>query len=115
MTWGPIGPRASRFLVQRNDFSRPAADGFRFIAMNDEQLKSIAERLDRLVRLVERALPPASSPPDFAAADAFIWHAQQKTLEPVPRVNRIDLGLLKGIDRQRDILLENTARFGRGL
>ena len=83
--------------------------------MNDEELKSIAERLDRLVRLVERAVPPAVQRADFAAADAFVWHAEQKALEPVGRVNRIELGLLRGIDRQRDILLENTARFARGL
>jgi predicted AAA+ superfamily ATPase len=83
--------------------------------MNDEQLKSIAERLDRLVRLVERAVPSAPGRPDFAAADAFIWHAEQKALAPIAQVNRIDLGLLRGIDRQRDILMENTARFARGL
>jgi predicted AAA+ superfamily ATPase len=83
--------------------------------MNDEQLKSIAERLDRLVRLVERAVPSAPARPDFTAADAFIWHAEQKALAPIAQVNRIDLALLRGIARQRDILMENTARFARGL
>ena len=34
---------------------------------------------------------------------------------PVPRVNRIELGLLKGIDRMRDTLIENTERFADGL
>jgi predicted AAA+ superfamily ATPase len=53
--------------------------------------------------------------PDFAAADAFVWHAERRALEPVPRVSRIELSLLRGIDRQRDILRENTARFARGL
>jgi len=33
----------------------------------------------------------------------------------VPRVSRVDLGLLKGIDRMRDILIENTERFADGL
>jgi predicted AAA+ superfamily ATPase len=33
----------------------------------------------------------------------------------VPRVNRVDMSLLKGIDRMRDILVENTERFARGL
>jgi len=33
----------------------------------------------------------------------------------VPRVNRVDISLLKGIDRMRDILVENTERFARGL
>jgi uncharacterized protein len=33
----------------------------------------------------------------------------------VPRVNRVDLDLLQGIDRQKAILLENTRRFAKGL
>ena len=36
-------------------------------------------------------------------------------LEPVAAVNAIDYALLKGIDRVRDILLENTRRFADGL
>ena len=34
---------------------------------------------------------------------------------PVARVNRVDMSLLKGIDRLRDMLVENTERFARGL
>ena len=83
--------------------------------MNDEQLKSITDRLDRLVRLIEHAVPAAPARPDFTTADAFIWHAERKSLEPVARVNRIELSLLRGIDRQRDILLQNTERFAAGL
>jgi hypothetical protein len=33
----------------------------------------------------------------------------------VPRVSRVEIGLLKGIDRMRDILIENTERFTDGL
>jgi uncharacterized protein len=33
----------------------------------------------------------------------------------VPHVSRVDLGLLKGIERMRDILIENTERFANGL
>ncbi len=33
----------------------------------------------------------------------------------MPRVSRVDLGLLKGIERMRDILIENTERFSDGL
>ena len=53
--------------------------------------------------------------PDFAAADAFIWHPDGRRLTPVPRVNRVEMSLLKGIDRVRDVLVENTERFARGL
>ena len=36
-------------------------------------------------------------------------------LEPVPRVNRVDIGLIQGVDRVRDILVDNTGRFAAGL
>ena len=83
--------------------------------MSEIDLRSIAERLDQLVRLVERAVPAAPSSPEFDAADAFVWHPAAKRLQPVARVNRVDIALLKGVDRLRDILLDNTERFARGL
>jgi predicted AAA+ superfamily ATPase len=52
---------------------------------------------------------------DFDSADAFIWQAQGSRLVPVPRVNRVEMTLLKGIDRVRDTLMENTERFAKGL
>ncbi|NCO16771.1 MAG: ATP-binding protein, partial [Alphaproteobacteria bacterium] len=53
--------------------------------------------------------------PDFAAADAFVWHIAPDRLEPVAQVARVDLGLLVGVNRARDILLENTLHFAAGL
>ena len=50
----------------------------------------------------------------FANADAFVWHPDGRLTE-VPRVSRVDIDLLKGIDRMRDILIENTERFANGL
>ena len=52
---------------------------------------------------------------DFDAADAFVWQPQGSRLVPVPRVNRVEMTLLKGIDRVRDTLMENTERFAKGL
>src|SRR5204862_2006593 len=51
----------------------------------------------------------------FPAADAFVWHAEGSRLVAVERVNRVGMSLLKGIDRMRDTLMENTERFARGL
>ena len=85
------------------------------IRVSDEALKLIAEQLDRLVKLAERTAPPSPAPPDFNAADAFVWHPEGRRLQPVAKVSRVDLSLLKGIDRMRDILLDNTERFARGL
>ncbi|CAN5238971.1 ATP-binding protein [soil metagenome] len=83
--------------------------------MANDDMKAIAERLDRLVKLIERAVPPAAAAPDFGAADAFVWHPATRGLQPVAKVNRVDLDLLQGIARVRDLLHDNTARFQRGL
>src|SRR6266852_6647246 len=70
---------------------------------------------ERIANALERLAPPHPRPPDFTIADAYIWYPSGRTLAPVPRVNRVDMSLLKGIDRMRDILVENTERFARGL
>ena len=74
------------------------------------------DTLDRIANALERLSPAAGRKPDFGAAEAFVWHADGGgVLVPVKRVNRVDLGLLKGIDRMRDTLIENTERFAKGL
>ena len=82
--------------------------------------KSAASRPDaatlaRIAAALERLAPPEPPEPSLDRADAFVWHAERARLEPVARVNRVDLDLLKGVDRQRDTLLDNTRRFARGL
>jgi uncharacterized protein len=69
----------------------------------------------RIADALERLIPPAPTAPDIKASDAFIWHPAGHKLAPVARVNRVEMSLLKGIDRMRDILVENTERFARGL
>ena len=59
--------------------------------------------------------PPPRRRPISTAADAFVWHAAGRRLSPVPKVNRVEMSLLRGIDRVRDMLAENTQRFARGL
>jgi len=71
-------------------------------------LRRIADALDRLA-------PPSPAAANFDVAEAFVWRAERGTLAPVARVNRVDIHLLKGIDRVRDLLVENTERFARGL
>jgi uncharacterized protein len=74
-----------------------------------------SEILERIASALERLAPPPPPAPDFAAAEAFVWHPEGRQLAPVRRVNRVDMSLLKGIDRVRDLLVENTERFARGL
>ena len=72
-------------------------------------LQRIAEALDRM--------SPAPAPAlaiDIDAADAFVWSSAQGVLSPVKKVNRVDIALLHGIDRARELLFDNTLRFARG-
>ena len=71
--------------------------------------------LERIADALERLSPPPLRKADFGAADAFIWHAENCSFEPVPEVSRVPLKLLKGIDRTAGILLDNTRRFAEGL
>jgi predicted AAA+ superfamily ATPase len=75
----------------------------------------IAEKLDLLIEAVGRLAAPEPRRPDLNAADCFVWNAEPAELDPVNRVNRVDIGLIRGIDHVRDILLDNTRRFAGGL
>ena len=76
--------------------------------MTDATLRRIADALERMS-------PAPLEAPDFAEAEAFLWHTSPDQLEPIANVSRVDLDLLVGIDRSRDTILENTLRFARGL
>ena len=75
---------------------------------------SLEPLLRRIAETLERLAPRTNQATNLAGADAFVWHSDGGRLEPVRHVNRVDLSLLQGIERQRDILLENTRRFARG-
>ncbi|MDP1628125.1 ATP-binding protein [Parvibaculum sp.] len=71
--------------------------------------------LKRIAEALERLSPPPAASAGLDKADAFVWNAEGGRLDPVPEVARVDLKLIKGVDRVRDILLDNTHRFARGL
>jgi predicted AAA+ superfamily ATPase len=73
------------------------------------------EVLGRIADALERLAPPPPPAADFSAAEAFVWYPEGRRLAAVRRVNRVEMSLLKGIDRVRDLLVENTERFARGL
>lgn len=80
--------------------------------MSDSEL---APLLRRIAEALEAHAPAPTADAALDSAEGFIWHADGARLEAVPRINRLDLALLKGIDSVRDILLDNTRRFARGL
>jgi uncharacterized protein len=87
---------------------RPAASS------QHETSERIARALESIAAHLSAASPKSSAADSLDHADAFVWHPDGR-LAPVPRVSRVDIGLLKGIDRMRDILIENTERFANGL
>jgi len=78
---------------------------------NPSELQPI---LNRIADALERLAPNTTPAVDWTAADAFVWHPTPPRLAPVPKVNRVDLSLLKGIDMVRDLLADNTERFAKG-
>jgi predicted AAA+ superfamily ATPase len=71
--------------------------------------------LTRIAEALERISPPPAGRLSPTGADAFVWQADREALQPVPKVNRVALDLLRGIDRQAEQLYANTERFARGL
>jgi predicted AAA+ superfamily ATPase len=74
----------------------------------------IARALEAIAAHLSASSPAAQNTESFANADAFVWHPNGRLTE-VGRVSRVEIALLKGIDRMRDILIENTERFANGL
>jgi hypothetical protein len=87
---------------------RPAASS------KGDAAERIARALEAIAGHLAAASPAAATVDSLGSADAFVWHPDGR-LAPVPHVSRVELGLLKGIERVRDILIENTERFADGL
>jgi predicted AAA+ superfamily ATPase len=105
-------PRTASRAAARK--SRIAATKRPATASEHDTTERIAEALEAIAAHLSAASPTSAASYPFGSADAFVWHPNGR-LAPVPRVSRVDLGLLKGIDRMRDILIENTERFANGL
>ncbi len=78
-------------------------------------LDGLMPALGRIAAALERLAPAGEAFGLPETTEAFVWHADSTTCQPVAKVNRIPLALLRGVDLQIDKLLENTRRFARGL
>jgi uncharacterized protein len=74
-----------------------------------DYLSRIADALEILARGKDAVAPFA-----LGEADAYHWQGESGTLLAVPKVSRVPLRMLRGIDQVRDILLRNTEQFARG-
>src|SRR5215813_4788979 len=99
---------ASRGKPARSASKRPTT------VLADDTPARIARALEAIAAHLSANAPVPLGPESFGQADAFVWHPNGRLTE-VPRVSRVAIGLLKGIDRMRDILIENTERFAGGL
>ena len=82
--------------------------------MTKDPITLLNEKLDHIAELLERGVPAPAKENDLNSANAFVWQVENRWLQPVEKVNRVEMGLLKGIDRVRDILAENTEKFANG-
>ena len=78
----------------------------------DQDLKAT---ISRIAAALDRLAPPTPPCADINGAEAYVWHAAGHRLEAVSKVNRVNIDLLVGIDRQKETLVENTRRFAKGL
>jgi len=100
--------------MSRADQIRLAASAASSSASSGAEPEMLA-LLSRIAAALERAAPPTTRAPEFSAADAFVWRADGLALTAVAKVSRVEMALLRGIDRVRDLLFENTERFAHGL
>lgn len=76
---------------------------------------NLARIADALERMGELPSPISEAKAPIGNTDAFVWQSHPPCFRSVNEVARIELGLLRGIDRAQDLLLENTRRFLIGL
>ena len=105
------GPRTPARKPARLAAKRPTAIP---AAAPDLSQERIVRALETIAAHLSAQGKPAAEPEAFERADAYVWHPDGR-LAAVPRVSRVELFLLKGVDRMRDILMENTERFANGL
>ena len=105
-------PRAASKAAARK--SRTTATKRPLASSEHDTTERIARALEVIASHLSAVSPIADAEDLFGSADAFVWHPDGR-VAPVPRVSRVDLALLRGIDRMRDILIENTERFADGL
>jgi predicted AAA+ superfamily ATPase len=77
--------------------------------------KALTDQLEAIAEALERIAPPKPRAPAFDSAEAFVWQSHPEAFVPIERINRLPLGLLRGIDQTRETLLANTERFAMGL
>jgi uncharacterized protein len=74
-------------------------------------------RVEHALERIEAVLPAPVPPTDWNAGVAFRWRKRgnRGSIQPVANVHRIALGDLRGVDRQKSLIEQNTRQFVGGL
>ena len=71
--------------------------------------------LERIANALERLAPPDKKINNLDQSEGFIFEKKSGLIKSVENINRISISLLKGIDNQKKILLNNTLNFCNNL
>jgi len=81
----------------------------------EDHLAQISAALAEIASALKGMAPPLKTAAStLGTADAYYWDGDAGMLMAVPRISRVPLDMLKGIDSVQDILLRNTEQFARG-
>lgn len=89
--------------------------------MNDLPLQQILEQLTRIANSLEQAFPPPINNAIQNNIIAYLWEhrflngVEQPVLIPIEEPNLINFDDLKNIDRQKELIEQNTRQFVEGL
>jgi predicted AAA+ superfamily ATPase len=73
----------------------------------------LLQQLTRIADALERLAPPAPALPDLMSHPAYVWDTGGP--RSVERIVAPRLGLMRGIDRQKQVVASNVARLAAGL
>jgi predicted AAA+ superfamily ATPase len=78
-----------------------------------DKLEQFLTRAEHLLGRLETLLPPAAPEIAWESAVAFRWRTRQGRgyLQPVPNISLIGLGDLQNIERQKQLIEQNTRQF----
>ena len=71
--------------------------------------------LTRIANALERLAPPKTADIDLKSHQGYIWVSEKSSFHAVKEIQRLPLDSLKGIDQQKQQLLENTKYFAKGM
>ena len=80
--------------------------------MVDNNMNSV---LERIANALERLAPPDKKINNLDQSEGFIFESKSGLIRPVENINRIPISLLKGINNQKETLLNNTLNFSNNL